>query len=102
MATLEQELARADAAAKAARKKVADLRRKQRARDAAEAAKLEQQIGAQLRPHLAGNWDDFKAAARAVFDEHRVTDADGDKTAEAPAPVVDPVPTAHREWGGGE
>lgn len=100
MATLEQELAKADAAAKAARKKVADLRRKQKARAAAEAARLEQQIGARLRPYLAGDWDIFKSQARAIFDAHRVTDDSGDTTPEATAPVVDSAPAEPLGWAG--
>lgn len=100
MATLEQELAKAEAAATAARDKARALRRKQRQREAAEAAKLEQRIGAQLRPHLAGDWDAFKVAARAVFDAHRVTDDSGDNTTEASAPVVDSAPTEPLGWAG--
>ncbi len=92
MATLEQELARAEAAAKAARDKARALRRKQRAREAEAAAKLEQQIGARLRPYLAGDWDIFKSQARAIFDAHRVTDA--------AAPVVDSAPAEPQEWAG--
>lgn len=62
MATLDQEIAKAEQAAKNARRKAAELRRRQR-------AEMERRIGAELRPLIGKGRSEFKAAAASLYDE---------------------------------